>query len=129
MPSSSAPWLRRCKGLLQDARANRKKLKALGAELSASEIPVSERSSTIALVGASVPVDVLFDGLPGGLTFAALKSRKREVAVGTEVGAVAALADVIASKRAAGRPKDLAQLPILEDALKVLRALEAAKKK
>ena len=42
----------------------------------------------------------------------------------TAVQCVAGLADVIRSKEAAGRPKDLAQLPILRDTLRVRRALD-----
>jgi hypothetical protein len=44
--------------------------------------------------------------------------------VGGREAVVAALADVIASKEACARPKDLAQLPILRDALRVKRSIE-----
>jgi hypothetical protein len=45
--------------------------------------------------------------------------------VGEHKALVASLEDVIRSKEAAGRPKDLAQLPILRDTLRVRRALES----
>jgi hypothetical protein len=44
--------------------------------------------------------------------------------VGDERLLVADLADVIRSKRAAGRPKDRAVLPILRDTLAVKKKLE-----
>jgi hypothetical protein len=44
--------------------------------------------------------------------------------VGKHVLTVAALEDVIRSKEAAGRKKDLAVLPILRDTLKVKNALK-----
>ena len=81
------------------------------------------------IVGAEVPVDVLLNQISGGLKFASLKSRARRVEVGSETIQVADLADIIRSKRAAGRPKDLAQLPILEDTLKVRGELEAMAKR
>ena len=51
-----------------------------------------------------------------------VRSRAYSAVVGREVLSVAALADVIASKSAAGRPKDKAVLPILRDTLAVRRA-------
>jgi hypothetical protein len=71
-----------------------------------------------------VPVEIHFDRISGGLTFSAVRSRAQAVAVGEETLKVAALADVIRSKAAANRPKDRAVLPILRDALAVLKKLE-----
>jgi len=49
------------------------------------------------------------------------------VQIGDSAATVAALADVIASKQAAGRPKDLAQLPILRQTERVRAALKGGK--
>jgi len=46
------------------------------------------------------------------------------VQIGDSAATVAALTDVIASKEAAGRPKDLAQLPILRETQRVRGALK-----
>ena len=54
-----------------------------------------------------------------------IRSRCVEMPVGEHKALVASLEDVIRSKEAAGRPKDLAQLPILRDTLRVRRALES----
>jgi hypothetical protein len=69
-------------------------------------------------------VDVLFDEISGKLRFEALRSRSVKIPLGSLEAVVAVLEDVIASKEAAGRPKDLAQLPILRDTLRVRKALE-----
>ena len=74
--------------------------------------------------GLAVPVEIHFDRISGGLTFSAVRSRSQLVTVGAEKLRVAALTDVIRSKRAANRPKDRAVLPILLDTLAVRRKLE-----
>jgi len=81
-------------------------------------------SRALTLLGGALPIDILFDALPGGLSFEALRSRSSRVQIGDSAATVAALADVIASKEAAGRPKDLAQLPILRDTQRIRGALK-----
>jgi hypothetical protein len=71
----------------------------------------------------AVPVEIHYDRISGGLTFAALRSRAEWVEVGDEKLRVADLADIIRSKRAADRPKDRAVLPILIDTLAVKKKL------
>jgi hypothetical protein len=61
------------------------------------------------------------------LTFEVLRARGLTMRLGVHTAIVASLEDVIASKEASGRPKDLAQLPVLRETLRVSRAL--AKKK
>jgi hypothetical protein len=111
--------------LIRDTPKNREKLarfcEAVGSGRPIRITPVSE---TLRLPGLLTPVDVLFDEIAGGLTFASLRSRAAAVDVGGVVATVASLSDVIHSKEAAGRPKDVAQLPILRDTLRVKRALE-----
>ncbi len=81
-------------------------------------------SQVESLVGPAGQVDLIFDALPADLTFEAVRSRALRIPVGTCSLLVASLEDVIRSKRAAGRPKDLAALSTLEDTLRVKRALE-----
>ena len=110
--------------LIRDTPRNREKLDALGSAVGAARpVQQSELSPVLTYLGARVPVDVIFDALPGELSFASLRSRSIEVTVGDRKAVVASLEDVIRSKEAAGRPKDLAQLPILRETLRVRRAL------
>jgi hypothetical protein len=111
--------------LVRDTPLNRKKLKRFAAAMGGvGPERVSGLTSTERIYGADVPIDILYDRMIGGrgLSFASVRSRARAAVVGREVLTVAALADVIRSKTAAGRPKDKAVLPILRDTLKVRRA-------
>jgi 3',5'-cyclic AMP phosphodiesterase CpdA len=109
--------------LVRGTPLNRKKLKLFAAALGGvgPEL-ISGLSSTERIYGTLVPIDILYDKLIGGLTFASIRSRASSAVVGTELLTVAALADIIKSKTAAGRPKDKAVLPMLHDALAVRRA-------
>jgi hypothetical protein len=55
--------------------------------------------------------------ISGFRRFESLRSRATEVEFGRHRLLVASLSDIIKSKRAAARPKDLASLPALEAAL------------
>ena len=113
--------------LVRDTERNREKLATLCSALGGSAVEITPLSTTKRIVGLAVGVDILFDEISGGLAFASLRSRAVEVEIGPAVAVVASLEDVIASKRAADRPKDRAQLPILEDTLRVKRALDQPK--
>ena len=64
-------------------------------------------------VEKSIYLDFLF--VAAGIeSFEALKQRSMDVVFGEHPLKIAALEDILASKRMAGRPKDLAILPILE---------------
>lgn len=106
--------------LIRDTQANRKKLNLLVAALGGSLIPIADKTRRI--LGTRVPIDILFDKISGGGSFAAVLSRSHQEMVGIDILTVASLADIIKSKRAAGRPKDMAVLPILETTLKIRRA-------
>jgi hypothetical protein len=111
--------------LIRDTPKNREKIGKLSAALQiAAPVEISELSRSLTLLGGALPIDILFDALPGGLTFEALRSRSSRVQIGDSAATVAALTDVIASKEAAGRPKDLAQLPILRETQRVRGALK-----
>ncbi len=111
--------------LIRDTPKNREKIGKLSTALQiAAPVEISELSRSLTLLGGALPIDILFDALPGGLTFEALRSRSSRVQIGDSAATVAALTDVIASKEAAGRPKDLAQLPILRETQRVRGALK-----
>jgi hypothetical protein len=107
--------------LIRDTKLNRQKLARFAGEIGGSApMPVSDLSKVEWIEGRlAVPVEIHYDRISGGLTFASVRSRAEIVKVGDEKLLVAALADIIRSKQAAGRPKDLAVLPILRDALAV----------
>ncbi len=100
--------------LIRDTARNRAKLAEVAKKIgAAAPQTMSELSSVVSILGAASPVDVLFDQIIGGLTFASLRSRAIDIEIAGEHLLVASLDDIITSKTAAGRPKDNAQLPIL----------------
>jgi len=107
--------------LIRDTRLNRQKLARLAREIGGSApAPVSDLSRVEAIEGGlSVPLEIHYDRISGGLTFASIRTRSTTVHVGSEKLSVASLLDVIRSKEAANRPKDRAVLPILRDTLAV----------
>ncbi|HTJ42825.1 MAG TPA: hypothetical protein VL463_12065 [Kofleriaceae bacterium] len=111
--------------LVRDTPLNREKLETLSRALGAARpAAISELTTAVRITGAAFPIDILFDSMSGGLQFASVRSRSREVAVADVTATVASLDDIIRSKEAAGRPKDTAVLPILRDTLRVQQALD-----
>lgn len=112
--------------LIRDTPKNREKLATLCAELGRGRpVQITPLSPTVRLIGADdIDVDVLFDTLSGDLSFASVRARSVQIAVGETTAAAASLEDVIRSKQAANRPKDRAQLPMLESFLRVKNALD-----
>jgi hypothetical protein len=107
--------------LLRETPRNRQTLKALRKRLGGLEVvKASELASIETLLGGEVPIDLIFDAIPGGLSFAGVKARSSPVQVGTATARVASLSDVIHSKQATNRPKDQAALPILRETEKAL---------
>src|SRR5262245_64049227 len=81
--------------LLRDAPKNREKVARLCAALGgAKPVEASPLSSAVTLVGPAISVDLLFDTIPPGLSFEALRSRSVRVPVGRRVAVVASLADI-----------------------------------
>lgn len=109
--------------LVRDTPRNREKLRLVEERLGHRAVQLTPLSRTLRIPTPRAHVDVLFDEISGRLHFEGLRARSVRVPLGKVVAVVAALEDVIASKEAAGRPKDLAQLPILRDTLNVRRAL------
>lgn len=110
---------------VRDTPGNRDKIlqfcTALGA---ARPVNVSELTSTQTILGCAWPIDLLYDQLIGGLEFASVRSRSHSIPLGDTTATVASLTDVIRSKEIADRPKDRAVLPLLRDALAVIKALK-----
>jgi predicted nucleotidyltransferase len=115
---------------IRDTRQNEAKLERLAAALGGLAItrPGEPTSRMVRLLGKPAPLDFVV-ALSSGARFEAVRARATEVDVGGVKVRVASLEDVIAAKRAAGRPKDLAALPILEQTAKVLEAMSRPAKK
>ena len=114
--------------LVRDTPLNRKKLEAFARSLGAARpAPVSELTSTVAILGSELPIDVLFDRMSGRLSFASVRSRAVSLPVGKHVARLACLEDIIRSKEAAGRKKDALHLPVLRETLRVNQALSKKK--
>jgi predicted nucleotidyltransferase len=107
--------------LIRDTPRASGKIKAFARSLRAAVTSPYEPVSRLVRVST---VDIQVDLLPfvhGVSSFEGLRSRAARVRVGEEAVRVASLEDVIKSKRAAGRKKDLAVLPVLEDTLREKR--------
>ncbi len=114
--------------LVRDTPQNRTKLDKLCDQLHRSRpVLISPLSTAVRLISEDeLDIDVLFDEISGGLSFASLRSRSVAITIGGHTATVACLEDVIHSKRAANRPKDQAQLPMLESFVRVKRAVDDA---
>lgn len=104
--------------LVRDTPLNRRKLRALAKALGGSGPgEISGLSNIERIYGAEVQPDILYERMSGTLRFASVKSRAHTEKVEFESLLVASLEDVIKSKRAAGRAKDLLALPDCEATL------------
>ena len=106
--------------LFRKTPANIRKLKALSRELDAVLLrpfyPVTGLFR-IARDADGLQLDFM-SAIDGIRSFEGLRSRAKPVRLGNAQLYVAALTDIIKSKKAAGRPQDLAVLRVLENALK-----------
>jgi hypothetical protein len=109
--------------LTRDTPANRRKLKPLCTELGATQSEIWPLIEGLRLFRSNLQVDILFDRLRPRLGFEGLKSRGITVQLGRESARVARLEDIAAAKRAAGRPKDLLHLHLIEETIRVKKAL------
>jgi hypothetical protein len=95
---------------------NMRKLKALAAALGATILrPYYPASDLLRVVRDDDGLQLDFMGTIHGVrSYAALRARASALDVGGASLLVASLADIIRSKRAAGRPRDLAVMEVLE---------------
>jgi predicted nucleotidyltransferase len=106
--------------MFRDTPTNLRKLKAVAASLDAMILrpfyPVSKLYRVVddasGLQADFMPV------IHGVRTFEGLRSRATDFTIGKVTAKVASLSDIIASKKAAGRERDLAVVPVLEKTLK-----------
>jgi predicted nucleotidyltransferase len=105
--------------LIRRNPANVRKLSAIAAELEAVLMkPHYPVSSLLRISRDDDGLQLDFLGEIDGIrSFEGLRKRALRVSLGGARILVAALADIIKSKKAAGRPRDLAVLPILEKVL------------
>ncbi len=112
--------------LIRDTPRSAAKIRAFARALHASAVvPYEGVSRMVRVSSAEIQVDLLPRLYGVRSSFESLRSRSLSVRVGSETVRVASLEDVLKSKRAAGRPKDLAVLPILEDTLREKNKREA----
>jgi hypothetical protein len=99
--------------------ANLKKLKRIAADLGAIALhPYYPASGLIRLMRDEDGLQLDFmDVISGVRSFEGLRRRSQKIQLGTASLSVAPLADIIKSKKAAGRPRDLAVIEILERTL------------
>lgn len=106
---------------LRDTEKNREKLKQalknFGPNVRAYQ-PFEPSSNMMRIEGLPADVDLIFQ-LSSRVRFELLKSRSLRIQFDDVQVQVSQLRDIIDAKQAAGRPKDLATLPILEQALRV----------
>jgi predicted nucleotidyltransferase len=105
--------------LFRKTPVNLKKLKSIASELDAVILrPYYPISGLFRITRDRDGLQLDFmTGIHGVATFEGLRKRSNAVRFGDAQLMVAALADIIKSKRAAGRPQDLAVLQLLEKTL------------
>ena len=115
----------------RDTPSNRRKLKAVARDLRACILrPYYPVSSLFRVVRDEDGMQLNFMPQAHGIrSFESLRSRASRVDLGGASILVADLADVIRSKRAAGRPRDRAVLPVLEATLEEKRSHGARPKR
>ena len=110
--------------MLEHTDENYRKIAALAQRISCKfiemKLPGDNYMYRIAHETGTPSFDFMF-AAAGINNYEALKKNSTEIAFGEHTLKIASLEDVLASKRAAGRPKDMAVIPILEMTLDELR--------
>ncbi|MEI8354369.1 MAG: hypothetical protein WCG22_07680 [Lentisphaerota bacterium] len=103
--------------MIQPTDENYRKLAALAQRMNCQfvELKLMDGNYMYRLIHRSEPIIIDFLFAPSGLDdFEAVSRRSSEVFFAGNRLRIAALEDILASKKAAARPKDLASIPILE---------------
>jgi hypothetical protein len=107
---------------VRDSPATAKKIMLLAARLGGLAVtrPAEPLSRMVRLIGMPVEIDFTF-ALSSRARFESVRSRAASISLASRGMSVraASLPDIIAAKKAAGRPKDRAVLPILEQTARV----------
>ena len=117
--------------MFRDTAGNLQKLKRVAANLEATILrPFYPVSKLYRMVDDATGLQADFMPVIHGVrSFEGLRSRAVERTIGGSVLLVASLDDIIPSKRAAGRDRDLAVLPVLEKTRQVIGGAPEAGKK
>jgi hypothetical protein len=109
--------------MFRDTPTNLRKLKRVASSLSAVVLrPYYPVSKLYRMVNDDTGLQADFMPVIHGVrSFEGLKRRATSAVVGGQTVLVAALDDIIRSKKAAGRGRDLAVIPILEQTLRATR--------
>lgn len=110
--------------MFRDTPTNLRKLKAVARSLDAVILrPFYPVSNFYRMVddGSGLQADFM-PAIHGVRSFEGLRSRAIEYTIGSIKVKVASLPNIITSKKAAGRDRDLAVLPVLEQTLKATRS-------
>lgn len=99
----------------------RRLVAALGDHVKASR-PFEPASRMIRVEGLPVDIDFVFE-LSSHAKYESVRARSHVITIDNVAIRVADLQDVIEAKRAAGRPKDLAVIPLLEQFQRVRNAM------
>lgn len=105
--------------MFRSTSGNLQKLKSIAKDLGATIFrPYYPASKLFRLSGGSENIQIDFMSIVHGVkSFASLRSRAHEIELSGSKILVADLKDVIASKKSARRPQDIAVLPVLEKTL------------
>lgn len=110
--------------VIRETGLNIKKAKAAAKELGLSMCqPFLPASDVVRLEGGGIQVDLMFS--MNRKSFEQVRSKATRMTVGSASVWVLSLEEIIAAKRRANRPKDRAVMPILEETLRVKKALAA----
>ena len=114
--------------MFRDTAGNLQKLKRVSADLEATILrPFYPVSKWYRMVDDATGLQADFMPVIHGVrSFEGLRSRAVERTIGGSVLLVASIDDIIASKRAAGRDRDLAVLPVLEKTRQAISGMPAA---
>jgi hypothetical protein len=121
-PARDPENLERLAGALRELEARLRVPRGPGVPFPIDAVMLS-RGEVWALTTKAGPLDLVY--LPAGTQgYDDLRRDAREIDIGGVTVPVASLPDVIRSKEAAGRPRDIAQLPALRQTLEVIRERE-----
>lgn len=113
----------------RDTPLNREKINQFAKNLNLAIIkPDDALSETIRTENKEMVVDFVFR-LGNKQTFERVRARSSKIKIGRFYCVVAALEDVLQAKKEANRPKDRAVTKIIEDTIRVKKALKNKKRK